>query len=368
MSDLEKFDYLIVGAGFYGVCLSLHLREKFPHARIGLIEKEKTLMQRASYTNQARVHNGYHYPRNFVTAYRSRINLPRFLKDFPFCVKTDFKKLYCIARINSKVNAVQFKRFSKEIGAKIETANQDQKNLFNPRLIEEVFEVEEYAFDTTKLAFWAAEQLTTHKIEILYQTDVLSVEKIKDGLVINSKLQTKVAFNATYSGLNTIKNDFKGTTSVLKHEITEMALIQPPKRLQDIGVTVMDGPFFSMMPFPAKGLHTLSHVRYTPHYNWVDHNHENPYKVLNDYAKNSRYDRMFRDVQRYMPAIEDAIYKESLFEVKTVLFKNESDDGRPILFESYENLPHFYSILGGKIDNIYDILDKVDQIIKDEIL
>ena len=26
----------------------------------------------------------------------------------------------------------------------------------------------------------------------------------------------------------------------------------------------MCGPFFSAMPFPARGLHTLSHVRYTP--------------------------------------------------------------------------------------------------------
>jgi hypothetical protein len=67
-----------------------------------------------------------------------------------------------------------------------------------------------------------------------------------------------------------------------------------------------------------------------------------------------------RDVARYVPAIENARYVDSLFEVKTVLMKNEGDDGRPILFERNSVLPNCYSILGGKIDNIYDVLEKLD--------
>ena len=57
-----------------------------------------------------------------------------------------------------------------------------------------------------------------------------------------------------------------------------MALMQAPDVLKEIGVTVMDGPFFSMMPFPARGLHTLSHVRYTPHFSWKDEQNVDPYK------------------------------------------------------------------------------------------
>lgn len=69
---------------------------------------------------------------------------------------------------------------------------------------------------------------------------------------------------------------------------------------------------------------------------------------------------MIRDVGRYLPAVFDAKYVDSLFEVKTVLVKNEGDDGRPILFEKHPELPGCYSILGGKIDNIYDVLEKLD--------
>ncbi|MNE80747.1 hypothetical protein D3C80_1773470 [compost metagenome] len=69
---------------------------------------------------------------------------------------------------------------------------------------------------------------------------------------------------------------------------------------------------------------------------------------------------MVRDVGRYIPAVFEAKHIDSLFEVKTVLVKNEGDDGRPILFERHQDLPGCYSILGGKIDNIYDVLEKLD--------
>lgn len=45
--------------------------------RILIIEKDCDLMQRASYGNQAKVHNGYHYPRSILTARRSRVNFSK---------------------------------------------------------------------------------------------------------------------------------------------------------------------------------------------------------------------------------------------------------------------------------------------------
>ena len=94
---------------------------------------------------------------------------------------------------------------------------------------------------------------------------------------------------------------------------------------------------------------------------WNDKPGVDPYQKLNDYERATRVDRMVRDAGRYLPAVLDARYVDSLFEVKTVLIKNEIDDARPILFEKHEELPGCYSILGGKIDNIYDVLEKLDE-------
>lgn len=365
----SSVDAVIIGGGFYGAAIAIYLSKQRGLKRIVLVERESTLFTRASCNNQARVHNGYHYPRSFTTAYRSRVNLPRFVHDWPAAIKQDFTKLYAIARRNTKVTAKQFVRFCKEIGAKIELADQSLRQLFEPRLVEEVFVVEEYAFDSSKLASGAEVDLRECGIEVHFETRVTAITKgdksLKVGVFEKSgsedEIVSRYVFNCTYSGLNQLGGDFPGTITQLKQEITEIALMQAPPILESLGITLIDGPFFSMMPFPARELHTLSHVRYTPHMHWNDKPGVDPYQKLNDYERATRVDRMVRDAGRYLPAVLDARYVDSLFEVKTVLIKNEIDDARPILFEKHEELPGCYSILGGKIDNIYDVLEKLDE-------
>ncbi len=370
METNNRQEAIVIGGGFYGVAIAIYLAKLRGFKKIILIERESELLTRASYNNQARVHNGYHYPRSFTTAYRSRVNLPKFLRDWPDAVKQDFTKLYAIARHNSKVTAKQFERFCDEIGAKIEIADPSLQKLFSSQLIEQVFQVDEYAFDSTKLAAWAERELKSCGIEVHLNHRVTDISQGPDQtmnvLVKNengntAQVSCRYVFNCTYSGLNQFKGNFPGTQTRLKQEITEMALIDVPPALKGLGITVMDGPFFSMMPFPARNLHTLSHVRYTPHLNWNDELGIDPYQKLEQYECQTRVDRMIRDVGRYLPSVLNSQYKDSLFEVKTVLMKNEGDDGRPILFEKHQNLPGCYSILGGKIDNIYDVLEKLDK-------
>lgn len=362
-------DAVVIGGGFYGCVIAIYLAKQRGLENILLVERESRLLARASYSNQARVHNGYHYPRSFTTAYRSRINLPRFVRDWPSAIKKDFTKIYAIARRNSKVTSKQFQRFCRDIGASLESADPALRQLFDPRLIEDVFLAEEYAFDSVQLSKWAEEELTACGINVLLGTTAKGIELTADGRLrvdldtknkSTSNFTSRYVFNCTYSGLNQIGGSFPGTETSLKHEITEMALVRLPPVLALLGITVMDGPFFSIMPFPARGLHTLSHVRYTPHLHWQDQRGLDPYNRLDDYEKATRVDRMIRDVRRYIPAVEGSEYVDSLFETKTILAKNEGDDGRPILFEKHAALPGCFSVLGGKIDNIYDVLEKLD--------
>ena len=362
-------DAIIIGGGFYGAAIAIYLAKRRGIKRIVLAEREAALLTRASHNNQARVHNGYHYPRSFTTAHRSRVNLPKFVRDWPDAVKRDFTTLYAIARRNSKVTAKQFERFCQGIGARIQPAEPALAALFEPRLIESVFRVEEYAFDASELASWAERELNRCQVQVRLGMHVTGISPGPNGALSvamrsqagNSEMVScDYVFNCTYSGLNQLKGDFPGTQTALKQEITEIALMTVPPALQDLGITVMDGPFFSMMPFPPRGLHTLSHVRYTPHLHWTDQKGIDPYEKLRRYQQTTRVDRMVRDAARYLPALLDAEHLDSLFEVKTVLFKNEGDDGRPILFEKHPGLPGCYSILGGKIDNIYDIFEKLD--------
>jgi glycine/D-amino acid oxidase-like deaminating enzyme len=369
LADESTVEAVVIGGGFYGSAIAIYLARQRGFKRIVLLEREPALLMRASHNNQARVHNGYHYPRSFTTAYRSRVNLPRFVQDWPDAVKQDFTKLYAIARNNSKVTARQFERFCHDIGATIQRANASARALFEPRLIEDVFQVQEYAFDATRLAHWAQRELQACGVQIRYLTRATHINQGPEtSLQVLTqqddspaqRLSCRYVFNCTYSGSNQFAGDFPGLQTGLKQEITEMALMQMPPALDGLGITVMDGPFFSAMPFPARQLHTLSHVRFTPHLHWQDERGLDPYEKLRLHPRESRVDRMVRDVGRYIPAMLTARHVDSLYEVKTVLVKNETDDARPILFEKHATLPGCYSVLGGKIDNIFDVLEKLD--------
>ncbi len=149
----------------------------------------------------------------------------------------------------------------------------------------------------------------------------------------------------------------------LKHELVEMCLVELPKEIENISVTVMDGPFFSFMPFPDRNLTTLSHVRYTPHSEWRDDDisvRNGHYYLDNEITKITHFEQMKADVKRYMPVFDKVEYRDSLWEVKTVLPKSEGDDSRPILYKTDYGIRGYTVIMGGKIDNIYDVYKELD--------
>lgn len=178
-------------------------------------------------------------------------------------------------------------------------------------------------------------------------------DRVDARLATGQSLTARYAFNTTYSALNAVLALAGSPPAALKHEMAEIALIEPPEALIGHGVTVLDGPFFSVLPFPAEGLHSLTHVRYTPHFAWTDGG--GPGFAPPDRPTKSTFRYMINDAQRYLPCLAGAVYRHSMYEVKTVLQKNEVDDGRPILFHRQPQDSRLISILGGKIDNVFDL-------------
>jgi glycine/D-amino acid oxidase-like deaminating enzyme len=358
----DRWDAVVVGGGFYGATLACYLAAERGLRRTLLVEREAMLLGRASYRNQARLHNGCHYPRSLTTAYRSSLHLPRFCRDWASAVERDVTAIYAVARRNSRVTSWHFQRLCAEIGATLHPVPESLRRLFASTLIEDLFLVEEKVFDALRLADLLRARLAHENVEVRMRTNARGVRRVPEGLSIDLGEGTALSrylFNCTYSRLNQLGGEFPGTRTRLKQELTELALLRVPPALQGLAVTVMDGPFFSLMPFPPRRLHTLSHVRYTPHRAWHDQVGDDPETRLAD-APQCQAERMLRDAARYLPCIEQSTHVESMFEIKTVLLKNESDDGRPILFEKHADLPGCYSILGGKIDNIYDALQQLD--------
>lgn len=366
----DRDSTIIIGGGFYGLAIALYLADDLGVRDITILEKEDATMTRASYVNQARVHNGYHYPRSILTAYRSAVNFPVFTKQFKAAVVTDFDKYYGIARNLSKVNAHQFVRFCQKIGVEIRPAKSDIDKLFNPNLVEAVYKVKEYAFDAHKLRDDLLRQIDHHPgITVRTGVTVDTLRKTgQDTIEVLTGAGTFTAhyvLNCTYANINTLHRRAGLPLVGLKHEITEMCLVKLPKGMEKFSITLMDGPFFSIMPFPSKGLYTLSHVRYTPHESWLDNENtpiekQDTHRYLATREFSTNYKQMYNDVIRFIPALRDMQYVESIVEVKTVLVKSEDDDSRPILFKAHHGIHNYVCIMGGKLDNIYDVFDELE--------
>ncbi len=354
------FDVIIAGGGFYGCCLALFLRSVTDN--ILVLEADTALMTRASRVNQARVHTGFHYPRSFVTALRSRYLQSRFVADFPEAIDDHFTMLYGIARYRSKVSGSRFYKMYSDMDAPLEPASRAEYALFDSRYIEDIFRCDEVAFNWLRLREALAERLAKTAIKIRFETPARKIESENGRLIVETsdgqELAAKSVFNITYGNLNSLLQASGLKTLKLKHELAEVALVHRPADLSGYGVTIMDGPFFSIMPFPAQSIYSLTHVRYTPHYSWLDQQGpKTNYEYAAQYATQSRWRHMTMDAARFMPCLREMRYSESLFDVKTVLVKNERDDGRPILFHAHQDAPGLHSVLGSKIDNIYDLFE-----------
>ena len=355
-------DIAIIGGGFYGCCLALFMRSVYE--KVVIFERGNALLERASAVNQARVHAGFHYPRSFVTALRSIRNVPRFIELFPTAIVDDFDMLYAIARQGSKVTANRFLRMFESMRAPIAPASAAQRALFAPELIDDVFACREFAFDWTVLRSELASRLDAAGVEVRFGAEVAAVTEEEGALTLTTsggeRVAARAAFNASYSAINAVLIASGMAALPMKHEWTEIALIDPPDALRGIGITLMDGPFFSTMPYPSEGAYSLTHVRYTPHLSWVDRaSSPKPFAVRDGLPRVSRWYHMVADAGRFVASLRDATLRKSLFEVKTILTRNEGDDGRPILFHRQSAAGRLYSVLGGKIDNIFDLFTAV---------
>ncbi|MBR5115525.1 MAG: FAD-dependent oxidoreductase, partial [Lachnospiraceae bacterium] len=80
----RSYDSIIFGAGLYGLYAARFLADRGRKCLV--LERDATVMRRATWINQARVHNGYHYPRSLTTAQKSAHYYRRFHEDYDFCI------------------------------------------------------------------------------------------------------------------------------------------------------------------------------------------------------------------------------------------------------------------------------------------
>ena len=368
------YDKIIIGAGLYGIYSANFCGER--GERILVLERDDAPFKRATYINQARVHMGYHYPRSISTAVKSAHYFERFVKDYSFCILESFDQIYATSSTYSWTSANEFKKFCQAADIPCEEVNPEK--YFQPNMVDGAFLTKEYTYDAQILKNYFLEKISKLKnIEILYSVEIRQIEKQDNCYVVslNNGYQYESPFilNATYASTNQINAKLQLPSFNLKYELCEIILCDVNSALKNVGITVMDGPFFSIMPFGKTGLHSLTAVCFTPH---ITSYAATPtfecQTMAGDFCTPamlgncnecrmhppSAWPYMSHLAYKYLLPKYNFTYNSSLFSMKPILKASEIDDSRPTVIRKFTDSPTFVSVLSGKINTVYD-LDEV---------
>ena len=370
---IQSYDKIIIGAGLYG------LYSAWYSGRLGgaiiVLEYDDAPFKRATYINQARVHNGYHYPRSFSTAIKSAHYFKRFNEDYGFSILRKFDQIYATSSEFSWSDAKQFQKFCDAAHIKCEEVS--TKKYFKEGYCDGAFLTEEYTYDAQILKEYFIEKIKEHlNVRIEYGARIKSIhnngKEYKIELQNGDQYKSSFVLNATYASVNQIQNYLGFEHFKIKYELCEIILCNVSDSLKNTGLTVMDGPFFSIMPFGKSGYHSLTAVTFTPHvackeslpkFNCQPKSNGfcSPQQLGNcndcPAKPESAWPYMSNLARKYMR--DDLLFEfdHTLFSMKPILLASEIDDSRPTVIKTFSINPTFVSVLSGKINTVYDLDD-----------
>lgn len=368
---MQQFDKIIIGAGLYGLYAALFCAKRGENVLV--FEHDPEAFSRATYINQARVHMGYHYPRSYTTAKKSADYYDRFIEDYDFCIHNEFDKIYAISKNFSWTNAAQFKKFCADTNILCKPINLDE--FFKEEFCEGAYLSKECTYDALVLKKYFLDEISKFQnVEIQYNTHITNVEKDAECYHLttnhNQKYSSDFVLNTTYASVNQILQLFGEEPLKIKYELCEVILCKVSDNLKNIGVTMMDGPFFSLMPFGQTGYHSLTAVNYTPHKTCHSYFPEfDCQKQSNNTCSSIKLGNcntciakpktswpfMVALAKKYMNEDITIEYVESLFSIKPILQESEIDDSRPTVIKEFSKNPKLVSVLSGKINTVYDL-------------
>jgi hypothetical protein len=367
----KKYDNIVIGGGLYGLYAADYCAKKGQSVLI--LEYDPEPFSRATYINQARVHLGYHYPRSYSTAIKSANYFDRFNDEFSNCINSEFDKVYAISNSFSWTNGDQFEKFCVDANIPCDPIGSDR--YFKEGVCQGVFITKEFTYDAkVLLSDLLASIQNSGSVDVLYNARIESLKQTKDNNLVSLKsgehFEARFLLNATYASVNQILDLIGLPKFKIKYELCEIILCKAKKGLENVGITVMDGPFFSIMPFGKTGLHSLTSVTFTPHKTSYSELPEFPCQKQSQGTCSPRqlgncntcvakpktaWNYMSTLARKYLKDEIEFEYVQSLFSMKPILMASEIDDSRPTVIKKFTEKPAFVSVLSGKINTMFDL-------------
>jgi glycine/D-amino acid oxidase-like deaminating enzyme len=353
----------IIGAGIFGSEAAIQLA-KHGH-KVELFEKNDNILSGATSNSTNRLHVGLHYPRDLETALQSKNGFLEFETRFPSAIRGNFNNYYALSRQNSRISLKEYLAAAER--AQIEIIAVDKLDLrekgFNTSEIESAWICNEKVIDMASLRKCLLLDIDECNITLNLKTEIKSIESNPKGWILNSNegyLETfDVLVRATYgsdqiTGLPTSRVD--QVKEFHKTLVLEVLTSGP-----SLGMTVVDGDFFTMLPNGFADTHLIygptasvlaRHVGENPPSSWNKISED----VVTDATAN-----LIRRMQHWAPGIEVKAIQGVKLAIRTIQANVSSTDRR--LSEIRNPRKNYYELSAGKIDHAVTMAKNLCKII-----
>ncbi len=310
---------LIIGAGIHGSYLAKYLSSY--NVEIFLIDKNKDICNGTSASTHNRANRGFHYPRSIKTAKECKISYDYFKTKYPKFLDKK-QSIYCIEK-ESKVNLKDYKKFYKKLGIKYHIIK--KSSFIKNDKLEAITSGEEGCYNHFKIKKMLKSKMTSNKVKFYPNFTLKKVSYKNEYLTVISQENKRITekfdliINSTYSNINNILKIFnkKSVPISYKHQITEVAVFK--SKVKFPGITIMDGPFTTIMPYVGKKDHYLlydvENSILKKSNNYIEH-----------FKKKSNFKKMKEKLSKYLNFTNKISYVKSLYGYRPIPTKKNGDD------------------------------------------
>ena len=348
----------IIGGGIFGCTAALRLARD--GHRVTLLESAADVILGATFTSSGRVHLGYHYPRDSATAKQSARGFRRFCQTFSAAVRDDFPNAYFIAKEGSRTTPEAFLKFCAEHNLPADPIDLDMVAAYIRGVSLGVYS-KEAVCDADALRDVLSWRLSAAYVTVWSNASVRRIYHGASGgydisLAHGARTRFDAIVNATYAAQNELTAQLGHQVQPRQYEHTAVAIIRAPWSAA-AGITIMDGPFATILPYGKSNYHMLYHVEDS-----VIARSEEPVanvEILNGPRLNESewFEKLRGRCAMFVPALARAQLVRVLHGPRVVLAAQDATDARPSIITAHE--PRYITVFAGKIDHCLDAADEV---------
>ncbi|HEY1261616.1 MAG TPA: FAD-dependent oxidoreductase [Stellaceae bacterium] len=337
----------VIGGGIFGATCAAELGR---FCEVTLFERHHALCEEASTLNQWRYHHGFHYPRSAEMIREIQECRPQFERVYGDAVLPGISSYYSTVPTARVISRERYLHICTSMGLPF-AIEPPPDGILDRSRIDLCLKTNESVIDVERLRRIMQRRLdAAPNVTLAFGYEVVDGELLADGrkrvVARDGTGRAEDSFdyvvNASYANRNLLAKLFGFPVKPLRFDLLELLVLELP--IPPVSVTVLDGPFTSLVATATPQRFTLSHIQHSVLASVTPADGLPP--IWADMPSNR--ENLIDAASRYLPILKTARLAQPMRGTRVVHALPEDVDGRPTVVTDHGF--GCWSILGGKIN------------------